>query len=117
MSHSARLNVRWSTALATAIVFVALGAAGSYVAMRSLTAPAAVSETSAALETRTSPSPTSGDLLRSADSSPLPDVIVTLTDEAMKRAGIEMQLLKRGRRQTCCGFRLSSSRTHTPGSA
>jgi len=96
MSHSARLNVRWSTALATAIVFVALGAAGSYVAMRSLTAPAAVSETSAALETRTSPSPTSGDLLRSADSSPLPDVIVTLTDEAMKRAGIEIATVAAG---------------------
>jgi len=96
MSHSARLNVRWSTALATAIVFVALGAAGSYVAMRSLTAPAAVSETSAALETRTSPSPTSGDLLRSADSSPLPDVIVTLTDEAMKRAGIEIATVEAG---------------------
>jgi cobalt-zinc-cadmium efflux system membrane fusion protein len=96
MSHSARLNVRWSTALATAIVFVALGAAGSYVAMRSLTAPAAVSETSAALETRTSPSPTSGDLLRSAGSSPLPDVIVTLTDEAMKRAGIEIATVEAG---------------------
>jgi len=96
MSHSARLNVRWSTALATAIVFVALGAAGSYVAMRSLTAPAAVSETSAALETRTSPSPTSGDLLRSADGSPLPDVIVTLTDEAMKRAGIEIATVEAG---------------------
>ena len=96
MSHSARLNVRWSTALATAIVFVALGAAGSYVAMRSLTAPAAVSETSAALETRTSPSPTSGDLLRSADSSPLPDVIVTLTDEAMKRAGIQIATVEAG---------------------
>ena len=96
MSHSARLNVRWSTALATAIVFVALGAAGSYVAMRSLTAPAAVSETSAALETRTSPAPTSGDLLRSADSSPLPDVIVTLTDEAMKRAGIEIATVEAG---------------------
>jgi len=96
MSHSARLNVRWSTALATAIVFVALGAAGSYVAMRPLTAPAAVSETSAALETRTSPSPTSGDLLRSADSSPLPDVIVTLTDEAMKRAGIEIATVEAG---------------------
>jgi cobalt-zinc-cadmium efflux system membrane fusion protein len=96
MSHSARLNVRWSTALATAIVFVALGAAGSYVAMRPLTAPAAVSETSAALETRTSPSPTSGDLLRSAGSSPLPDVIVTLTDEAMKRAGIEIATVEAG---------------------
>jgi len=96
MSHSARLNVRWSTALATAIVFVALGAAGSYVAMRSLIAPAAVSETSAALETRTAPSPTSGDLLRSADSSPLPDVIVTLTDEAMKRAGIEIATVEAG---------------------
>ena len=96
MSHSARLNVRWSTALATAIVFVALGAAGSYVAMRSLTAPAAVSETSAALETRTSPSPTSGDLLRSADSSALPDVIVTLTDEAVKRAGIEIATVEAG---------------------
>jgi RND family efflux transporter MFP subunit len=64
--------------------------------MRSLTAPAAVSETSAALETRTSPSPTSGDLLRSADSSPLPDVIVTLTDEAMKRAGIEIATVEAG---------------------
>jgi membrane fusion protein, heavy metal efflux system len=97
MSHSARVNVRWSTALAAALLFVALGALGSYIVVQSQTAPSRVGEMPpAALEARTSPSHASSDLPRAADSSPLADVVVTLADEAVKRAGIEIATVEAG---------------------
>ena len=96
MSHNARVNLQWPTPIAAAFVFVLLGAVGSYFAMRSSTPASRVTETppaTAFLETR--PSPTSGDLSR-PDSTALPDVVITLTDEAVKRAGIEMATVEAG---------------------
>ena len=95
MSHSARVNLQWPMAIAAAFLFVLLGAVGSYFAMRSPTSPSRVTPPPAVASLEARPSLTSPDLPR-PNGSPLPDVIVTLTDEAVKRAGIEIAAVEAG---------------------
>jgi cobalt-zinc-cadmium efflux system membrane fusion protein len=83
MNREARVQLQWPVAVAAAAALVAAGALATYVLVRPGSQPRAQV-----------PSPTpasssqSSQMLRNATVGPLPDVIIALTEEAIKRAGI-----------------------------
>jgi membrane fusion protein, heavy metal efflux system len=91
MNGHGRVNLRWTVLLVAAIGLLAAGASVTYLLLRSS------DHTSTASAPRT-PLPASiGTPASSAgDGSPLPDVVVTLTQEAITRAGIEVSVVRTG---------------------
>jgi len=86
------MRIAWPVAIGAAILFVAVGAVSSYIVMR----PAARSSAPSVSSPATTASPTQrSSAVRAAD-GPLPDVIVTLTDETIRRAGIEVATVQSG---------------------
>lgn len=90
MNAVARVNVRWPVLAAAALVLLAVGAGATYVGLRSSAPSPSASETHAGMPGPGSPA--AGPALESAsspaESAPLPDVVVTLSQEAVERAGI-----------------------------
>ncbi|MGE3411092.1 MAG: efflux RND transporter periplasmic adaptor subunit [Dehalococcoidia bacterium] len=83
MTTEPRVEISWPALVGGALVFVALGAGGAYVGLRS-TAPA-MPDSMVPADTTGRPESRAA----TADpSAPLPDVTVTLTQDAVERAGI-----------------------------
>jgi RND family efflux transporter MFP subunit len=96
MNSEARLQLRWPVAIAVAALCMSIGAIASYLFVR----PAATSSTepgplaaARSSEATASLHPTP---LATPDGTPLPDVDITLSDEAIKRAGIVVAAVESG---------------------
>ena len=103
MSHDSRLTLRWAVAAIVAVLLVAAGAAGTYLLTRPPQPRAQASkDTSDAPAIPPSHSgaghaapPTPG-AVPTAPGAPLPDVTITLTKEAVERAGITVTAVSTG---------------------
>lgn len=98
MNSEARVHLRWPAVIAAAVLLVALGAFGSYVAMRPGAAPSGAGkapDVTPATNSRPAAPSTSTDASRRADDL-LPDVVLTLTSEAVERAGIAVITVESG---------------------
>jgi multidrug efflux pump subunit AcrA (membrane-fusion protein) len=95
MNRQSRVTLRWPVVLIGVIALVAIGAGGAYLWMRSAGAdirgrdvanrPGGASSSSAQPQSGTGASASPG-----ASNVPLPDVVVSLSADAVKRAGIEL---------------------------
>jgi RND family efflux transporter MFP subunit len=95
MNGMSRVTLRWPTVIASAFALVALGAAIAYVAMGRAPATPAVPAppATAAPAPASNQSPSTASV---AAPAPLPDVVVTLTPEAMQRARIVLATVESG---------------------
>jgi len=101
MNRNSRVTLRWASVAAAAIALLAVGAATTYLltlrfarvdrAMQDVARSAHATSTGG-----TPPSNAAGESPSSAQRLPLPDVVVTLSQEAMKRTGIELVPVTRG---------------------
>jgi RND family efflux transporter MFP subunit len=92
MTSHAPLHLNWPSAAAMAVVCIAVGAGSAYLVMRSPPVPSQMTEAPAAQASAGTAPPA-----LAAKDAPLPDVVITLTDEAIKRAGIETASVETGR--------------------
>ena len=99
MNSESRVSVRWPVLVVAAVVLLALGAGAAYVVLRSRAPVRSPSDEQAAMPgTR---SPAAGPATQHPASSPgasaaLPDVVVTLSQEAAERAGITVTSVSAG---------------------
>ena len=97
MSSNARVSLPWSAIVGGGTALIALGAVGSYVAIR----PEALSPrmedhaTTPVVHNQPATPPVATEV-RGGDAAPLPDVVVPLTDEAVKRAGLVISTVQSG---------------------
>ena len=97
MNSESRVSVRWAVLIATALALMAVGAGATYIGMRSSRAPTE-SDGHAPMAATPSPAarpaaePTSGGV----ESAALPDVVVTLSKEAVDRAGMTVTAVAAG---------------------
>jgi RND family efflux transporter MFP subunit len=93
MNSNSRVTLQWPAVAAAVIALLAVGAGTTYLLMLRFAGSRPPSQGSAAspqaMSTAPSPGGT-GNSPSSSSSQPLPDVIVTLSPEATKRAGIEL---------------------------
>ena len=82
MNSEARVQLRWPAAIAAAVALVAAGATVTYVLVRPVSQPAA--EVSPATPSSSQSPPVSSN----AAEGVLPDVTITLNEEAVRRAGL-----------------------------
>ena len=95
MNGNARLTLRWPAVAAAVIALLGVGAGTTYLLMQrsagsgqrmsGVADPASVPSTA-----RTEPSNVAGNAPANTPNVPLPDVVLTLSQEALKRAGIEL---------------------------
>lgn len=91
MNAESRLMLRWPVAVISGVMLLASGAGAAYFFMRS--SPPAMNDVPAMKTEKTLPPGTDAP---PADAGPLPDVTVTLTKEAVDRAGIEVTPVRTG---------------------
>ena len=103
MSHDSRLTLRWTVAAIVAVLLVTAGAAGTYLLTRPPQPRAQASkDTSDAPAMPISHSgaghaaPSTPGAVPTAPGAPLPDVTITLTKEAVERAGITVTAVSTG---------------------
>src|SRR5687767_11489088 len=96
MTHEPDGRMQWRSLLLSAVLFTAVGAGGAYLFLRRATPEHGPSPTADASARPTPPAqggagPTSGaGPAGMSSAAPLPDVVVSLTEEAVARAGIEV---------------------------
>ena len=99
MNSESRVSVRWPVLVVAAVVLLAVGAGAAYVGLRSRAPGRSPSDEQAAMPgTRV---PAAGPATEQPASSPgasaaLPDVVVTLSQEAAERAGITATAVSAG---------------------
>jgi len=99
MNSESRVSVRWPVLVVAAVVLLAVGAGAAYVGLRSRApAPSSADEQPARPGTRVpSAVPVTEQPASSpGTSAPLPDVVVALSEEAAKRAGITTTAVSAG---------------------
>ncbi len=108
MTLTSKEGVRWPMLAAAAVVLIALGATGAWLYMRRAMGTQTASTTSAAVAGDSMAgmkmpaadagvaSGGGGGPVTGAGTAPLPDVTITLTEEAAKRAGISVTPVRRG---------------------
>src|SRR4051812_35535387 len=100
MSSHSRIALGWSTIAVSVIALLAGGAVTTYLLMQRFSIAGDQTQQSArpagmSMAT-TAPSGGARDGATTASDQPLPDVVVTLSQEATKRAGIELVSVTRG---------------------
>lgn len=87
MNPQSRINVRWGVLLLAGVALLGAGAGAAYLGFRSRIDSPSPSDTA---KSTSAPAPVAGGSLAPLDSAsaPLPDVAVTLSEEAIARAGI-----------------------------
>src|SRR5882724_12226397 len=99
MNTNSRVTLRWPAVAGAVIALLAVGAGTTYLVMQRSSSDQPVQNiacsANAASTGRTS-QPGNDGSLPSAKRLPLPDVVVTISVEAMKRAGIELVAVARG---------------------
>ena len=88
MSSESRVHVRWTVLVVAAVVLLGAGAGATYLWLRSTVPSQSGSDEHAVMAGTPSPSPGLAVVPASASIEPLPDVVVTLSPEAVDRAGI-----------------------------
>ena len=91
MNSESRVSVRWPVLVVAAVILLAVGAGAAYVGMRSRALGRSSSNEQATMPGTRVPAAVSDDgaaCIQSSALEPLPDVVVTLSQEAAKRAGI-----------------------------
>ncbi len=88
MRSQARVSVRWPVLVVAAVVLLALGAGATYVGLRFRPLSRASSNQQPATSGTRAPSAAAEHPSSPRASGPLPDVVVTLSQQAAKRAGI-----------------------------
>jgi RND family efflux transporter MFP subunit len=99
MNGNSQVTLRWPVAAAAVVGLLAVGAGTTYVLIQRFAGSRPPSQESAAAPHAISPAPASGGTGNSPSSrsdQPLPDVLVPLSPEATKRAGIELVPVTRG---------------------
>lgn len=92
MNSESRVNVRWPVLAVAALLLLGVGAGAAYVGLRARAPSPTASEDHAdmanpkALSVRPEVAPAAS----TTDSAPLPDIVVTLSQEAVERAGIRV---------------------------
>ena len=98
MSSDSRVSVRWTVVAASTIALLAVGAGTTYVVLRS-TGPAGLEPDGRAGLSASGPSsanPSAEPPPLQSGSAPLPDVVVTLSNDAVERAGITVATVAAG---------------------
>lgn len=89
MSSESRVNVRWPVLVVAAVVLLVVGAGATYLGLRSTAPSRPASEGQVAPVSASAPPAAAAGAATSVNASgALPDVVVTLTTEAVERAGI-----------------------------
>lgn len=89
MNSESRVTVRWPVLVMAAVVLFAAGAGAAYLGLRSRGASPPAAEDHAGLAAASAPAAgASGEATSVNSSGALPDIVVTLTAEAVERAGI-----------------------------
>lgn len=101
MNGNARVTFRWPTAAAAAIALLAVGAGTTYLLTQKFSGSGQRMQDTAGPANRSprAEAPQASPLgngRSNAPNLPLPDVVVTVSQEAMKRAGIELVAVTRG---------------------
>ena len=98
MSSDSRVSVRWTVVAAAAVALLAVGAGATYVALRSTSPALLESEGRASVLGSRPPSAGPGPAPAPVPvgSAPLPDVVVTLSQESAERAGITLTTVAAG---------------------
>lgn len=97
MNPESRVNVRWTVLVIAALVLLAVGAGATYVGLRSSAASRPASDDHAAMDgTRSTPADPVTTASAPTPSGELPDVVVTLSPEAVERAGITVTAVTAG---------------------
>jgi cobalt-zinc-cadmium efflux system membrane fusion protein len=96
MNSESRVSVRWPVLVVAAAVLLAVGAGAAYIGLRSR-APGPASSNDQPTTRVPAPLPAAEQPASSSSAStPLPDVVVTLSQEAAKRAGITTTAVSAG---------------------
>lgn len=95
MNGTSRVTLSWPAVAAAMVALLAVGAGATYLLMQRSAGPGQPMEERAA-QTTAAPSSATGNSSSSTPERPLSDVTVTLSPEAMKRAGIELVPVTRG---------------------
>src|SRR5688572_27669872 len=96
MNSESRVSVRWPVLVVAAVVLLAAGAGAAYVGLRSRALGPASSNDQPTMRVPAAALATEQPAASSSASAPLPDVVVTLSQEAAKRAGITTTLVLAG---------------------
>lgn len=97
MNSESRVSVRWAVLIVAALALVAVGAGATYIGLRSRAPSLSLDEHTAMAAT---PSPAARPAAEPAsaglESAALPDVVVTLSQEAVDRAGVTVTTVAAG---------------------
>ena len=97
MNSESRVSVRWPVLVAAAVVLLAVGAGAAYVGLRSRAPGPASPNVQPTMRVAAAVPATEQPASSSSASAPLlPDVVVPLSQEAAKRAGITTTLVLAG---------------------
>ena len=96
MNSESRVSVRWPVLVVAAVVLLAVGAGAAYVGLRSRAPGPASSNDQPTMRVPAAVPATEQPASSSSASAPLPDVVVTLSQEAAKRAGITTTAVSAG---------------------
>jgi cobalt-zinc-cadmium efflux system membrane fusion protein len=90
MNAESGVQVRWPVVAVAAVVLLAVGAGATYIGLRSSAPPPSESDARATMSGAGAPTsnPATGSQSARAAAASLPDVVVTLSQEAIERAGI-----------------------------
>ncbi|MDO8678615.1 MAG: efflux RND transporter periplasmic adaptor subunit [Acidobacteriota bacterium] len=97
MNSESRVTVRWSVLVGAAVALLAVGAGATYFGLRSSASPRPASDEHAAMAgTGSTPADPVAPASAPVASGALPDVVVTLSPEAVERAGITVTAVTAG---------------------
>ena len=97
MNSAARVTVRWPVLLVAAVMLLAVGAGAAYLGFRSTRPSPPTPDDHAGMAPTSVPSVAAGGEAASANATAaLPDIVVTLTAEAVERAGITVVAVATG---------------------
>ena len=98
MNSESRVSVRWAVLIVAALALIAVGAGATYIGLRSSARPPSESDEHSAMATTPSPAarPSAEPVSAGVESAALPDVVVTLSQEAVDRAGVAVTTVAAG---------------------
>jgi RND family efflux transporter MFP subunit len=96
MNHDSRVALRWPVVLVGVIALIAVGAGGAYLWMRPSHAPDGTNRSGSAASSSAQPQSGSGSTTAVAPNGSAQEVVVSLSEDALKRAGIELATVTMG---------------------
>ena len=96
MNSESRVSVRWAVLIVAALALIAVGAGATYIGLRSSARPKSDEHTTMAGTPSPAARPASEPASGGGTPAPLPDVVVTLSQEAVDRAGLTVTAVAAG---------------------